>query len=93
VSEPEGQAPYPFGEPDVVDLGLGVFLLWDGDGQGFLWHHWGCRPWASLRFQPDPRSTGHRLESREPLTIAGSLLCPMGCGFHGFIRSGRWIPA
>jgi hypothetical protein len=40
-------------------------------------------------------SGGHEktwhLESFEPLTVSPSILC--GCGWHGFIREGRWVPA
>jgi hypothetical protein len=80
------------------DLGSGVVLVWDSDGRGFLWRHPACRPWASLRFVPDPKSTGHRLDAGGPedmaaLTVGGSLVCPMGCGLHGFIRAGHWSPA
>ena len=32
-----------------------------------------------------------QVESRDPVTIAPSLLCP--CGHHGFIRDGKWVPA
>lgn len=90
--------PYPFGEPDVNDLGSQVYLKWDGDEGGFIWHHPTCRPWSSVRFVPDPRSTGHRREGGGPgdmmhFSVGGSLLCPMGCGFHGHIRDGRWINA
>lgn len=38
-----------------------------------------------------PKSHFWRLVSRDPLTIEPSILC--GCGDHGFIRSGEWIPA
>jgi len=37
--------------------------------------------------------TRHRLVSEDPLTIEPSILCPAGCGLHGFIRGGRWVPA
>ena len=82
----------------AVDLGHGVWIHWDSDGQGFLWKHPACRPWAFVRFPPDPESRGHRLIAGGPddpvhLTIEGSLLCPMGCGEHGWIRDGKWIPA
>lgn len=30
--------------------------------------------------------------SWEPLTLSPSLLCK-GCGHHGFIREGKWVPA
>lgn len=33
----------------------------------------------------------HTLDSYEPLTVSPSLLCR--CGFHGFIREGRWVAA
>lgn len=90
--------PYPFGEPDVLDLGHEVYILWDGDGQGFLWHHAACRPWSFVRFYPDPKSSGHRLsrggkDDMAHFTVDGSLLCPMSCGEHGFIRDGKWVPA
>lgn len=40
----------------------------------------------------DPnRGPGWQVESWEPLTISPSLLC--SCGDHGFIRSGKWVPA
>lgn len=31
------------------------------------------------------------LVSRDPLHVEPSILC--GCGEHGFIRDGKWIPA
>lgn len=31
------------------------------------------------------------VEQLEPLTLSPSILCD--CGFHGFIRDGRWVPA
>lgn len=30
---------------DEQDLGHGVTLWWDADGQGFKWHHPACRSW------------------------------------------------
>jgi hypothetical protein len=73
-------------------MGSGVAIRWDEDGRGFLWRHPGCRSWASLSFAPG-LCTGHRLVCADPLTVEGSLLCPMGCGAHGFIRNGSWVPA
>ncbi len=35
----------------------------------------------------------HRLAQEEPLTVEPSILCPVGCGDHGFIRAGRWEAA
>ena len=82
-------------DPGDHDLGSGVVIHWDADGRGFAWRHPACRAWATLRFQPDPASTGHQLVRGGPddttrLTIVGSLLCPMGCGTHGVIEDGRW---
>jgi hypothetical protein len=81
--------------PNAIDLGSGVFICWDDDGRGFVWYHPTCRAGSTLRFKPDPKSTGHELvnggrgdEAR--LMIRGSLLCPGGCGFHGVIENGRW---
>ena len=81
--------------PGSVDLGDGIYVMWDEDGRGLAWNHPKSRAWATLRFRPDPRSTGHELVSGGPndlsnVTIAGSLLCPMGCGTHGVIERGRW---
>lgn len=88
---------YPRDVPNAVDLGHDVFILWDDDGQGFAWHHPKCRAWSTLRLMPDPASTGHKLvrggKGRPDTTIQGSLLCPMGCGTHGCIVDGRWVPA
>lgn len=77
------------------DLGGGIVIRWDSDGRGFVWRHPACRAWSTLRFVPDPASTGHQLvrggrDAVEQLTIAGSLLCPGGCGTHGVIEDGRW---
>jgi len=81
--------------PGTHYLGDDIYIRWDADGRGIIWHHAACRPWATLRFRPDPASTGHVLVSGSPddtehLTISGSLLCPMGCGKHGVIDNGRW---
>lgn len=35
----------------------------------------------------------HTLVSEEPLTLEPSILCPIGCGDHGYVREGRWIAA
>jgi hypothetical protein len=75
---------------DGIDIGHGVRIMWMSDETGIYWRHTGCRPWFWLKFKPDPESTGHVLVTKEPLTIQGSLLCPAGCGFHGFITNGSW---
>lgn len=79
------------------EIGHGIRIMFDADGGGLLWKHPGCRGWFPLRFAPDPKSTGHRLsaggkDDQARLTLEGSLLCPKGCGSHGFIRNGKWIP-
>lgn len=36
------------------------------------------------------------VESWEPLTLSPSILCTEskgGCGLHGYIRAGQWVPA
>jgi hypothetical protein len=32
-----------------------------------------------------------QLVREDPLTLSPSILC--NCGFHGFIRDGKWVPA
>lgn len=87
---------------DVHDIGGDVTIRLDEDGGGLIWRHPAaalatrsgepCRAWMTLRYQPDSASTGHVLIEPWPnLTIEGSLLCPAGCGKHGFIRGGRWV--
>jgi hypothetical protein len=80
------------------ELGHGVVIAWHEDGRGIYWRHPECRAWMTLRFRPDPASTGHQLlagdhQHTELLTIGGSLLCPVGCGRHGMVTSGRWVPS
>lgn len=85
------------------DLGHGVqvaeYAEPDHDGPaGLLWRH----PCPNDPRGPDsggdtvpfapPWRDGWRLEQRELLTISPSVLCT-ACGFHGFIRNGRWVPA
>jgi hypothetical protein len=38
-----------------------------------------------------PNDERWTVESLDPLTLSPSLLC--ACGFHGYIREGRWVPA
>jgi hypothetical protein len=78
-----------------LEIGGGVTIRLDEDGGGLVWHHPVCKSrsaWSTLRYMPDPNSTGHVLVEPWPnLTIEGSLLCPAGCGKHGWIRSGKWV--
>lgn len=82
----------------MFDVGHDIRIEFDADGHGLTWKHPEHRAWMGLRFTPDPASTGHVLvaggiAAQEKTTIQGSLLCPMGCGRHGFITDGKWIPA
>lgn len=43
-----------------------------------------------------PLNTGHgwSVVNWEPLTLSPSLMCMRpGCGTHGWIRDGKWVPA
>ena len=41
-----------------------------------------------------PNQAKWTVESWDPFTVSPSLLCMApGCGDHGFIRGGRWVPA
>lgn len=89
---------YPEGEAGVVDLGGRHFALPivdQGITVGYLWWH-DCatklRGWSWLG-RSGGRHSGHRIESADPIHIEPSILCPSGCGDHGFVREGRWIAA
>lgn len=54
---------------------------------------------GGVNFEPPPahravwgERTYWQVQSLEPLTISPSVLCKT-CGDHGYIRSGRWVPA
>jgi hypothetical protein len=81
---------------EAKEIGHGVSVTWMQDGTGIYWSHPGCKPWFWLKFMPHPESTGHTLVTKggdflEHLTIQGSLLCPRGCGFHGWVTDGKWV--
>lgn len=57
------------------------------DGKGGICGGW--VPYKSLTGWPP---NGWDVLSRDPLTLAPSLLCRI-CGHHGFIREGKWVPA
>lgn len=46
---------------------------------------------SEVALKLEPRVPMWTVESWDPLTISPSVLC--ACGFHGFIRGGRWVPA
>ncbi len=100
MSDPEGRWD--------LDLGEGVLARWnieDGEKIGILYNHPADTPTgrceSGITFDlpkvreiwPDyPVDRMWQLESLDPLTVSPSLLCT-GCQHHGFIRTGRWVPA
>ena len=48
-----------------------------------------CGKHSVLRF--GARGNGHQLTSRDPITIAGSIICPNGCLAHYFITMGEVV--
>lgn len=84
--------------PNAEDLGNGVFIarmFIDGKLEGLAYCHPStngeCRSYVPLRNRYQWEH-GWDLLSEQPLTISPSLLCRT-CGNHGFIRSGKWVPA
>ena len=79
--------------PDVDRYGL-VHTHPRPDGQGTCSSMLTFDGDVSRRIDPDkPRWT---VESLEPLTLSPSIRCSPdkgGCGIHGYIREGRWVPA
>lgn len=85
----------------VVDLGSDVMIVYQTRGDsdvpiGFIETHptpegIGCHGQVifDIPETADMRCTKWQLVSREPLHIEPSVLC-LGCGHHGFVRSGRW---
>lgn len=88
----------------TVDIGSGHILVVvtpDGSDRpsGVDVHHatpdgQPCIGWVPLDV-PDndylPAERKWQVEAWEPLTLSPSLLC--GCGDHGYIRDGVWVPA
>jgi uncharacterized protein DUF6527 len=59
-------------------------------------HHSGITFAGPVQAQIDPSRPAWQVESWEPLTLSPSILCNVdksGCGLHGFIRQGLWVPA
>jgi hypothetical protein len=63
-----------------------------GGRRNLLWLHRCGDRWATCWIDL-ASGKRHRLVSEEPLTIKPSVLCPIGCGDHGYIRDGRWVTA
>ena len=58
------------------------------DDDGRAWEAHVCGDAGIVGGVLDPRWTVH---STEPLTVTPSVHC-RGCGLHGFITDGRWVP-
>ena len=95
MPEPFREIMYPYGEPDVKDLGLRHFVRVLEPGCWLWWHDcpniqhvsWG---WIG---RLGPVVSGHTITNSdiEHLTVTGSLLCEV-CQDHGFIEDGKWRP-
>jgi len=91
---------HPFnGAGGTEYIGHGHWLrrqVWQGEPSGVLDIHmkadgrlcFGGARWAG----PDDGHAKWKLVSVEPLHIEPSLAC-RGCGDHGWIRDGKWVPA
>jgi hypothetical protein len=65
----------------------------EDDGKDLLWLH-RCKggKW-SVSWIDLTSGNYHHLVADDPLHVEPSVLCPAGCGDHGFIREGRWVGA
>lgn len=98
------QSVVPDAPPPEPDAPQQVSFVLDPDGDHvWFWHrcnHGGIRDDGRVTGGIDVVETEQHLlpngpwtiVSRDPLHIEPSILCG-ACGFHGFIRSGRWEPA
>lgn len=72
----------------------------DDDGVHVWWQHDCTDPIKALHgsrlrtdfMLPQGHGTFWTVVQREPLTLTPSILCT-GCGCHGFITNGEWVPA
>jgi hypothetical protein len=95
---PEGE-PVPFRQVDwphyagipsgAIRLGSGHHILRTSDGN-YIWKDPNCKAYNLVDVTSGDY---HTLVSEKPLHIEASLLCPQGCGAHGFIREGKWVAA
>lgn len=63
-----------------------------GGKKNILWLH-RCGDKWSTSWIDITSGEKHRLVCADPLHVEPSILCPAGCGDHGFVRDGRWVPA
>lgn len=95
--------------PDRLDLGVEGFWLervvWrptqDAESRtsGAWWRHLtpagvSCDAGSYIGLDPEVNTARAcwTVDQADPLSLSPSLLCTR-CGTHGFIRSGRWVPA
>lgn len=73
----------------------------DDDGEHVWWTHEHVTTWPDgetdtflieRQMLPLGPPRGWTVEQSAPLTVSPSILCT-GCGTHGFIRDGSWVPA
>jgi uncharacterized protein DUF6527 len=66
-------------------------------GGGVLWEHDTPAGYPARRHLVDPAAgQTWTVTAADPLTLDPSLHCDPelgGCGVHGWIRDGRWVPA
>ncbi len=60
------------------------------DGVHFEWSHV-CAHGPDVVMMPHSGGTW-RVVQQDPLTVVPSINC-LGCGTHGWITDGRWVPA
>lgn len=81
------------------DAGAGHRWSWlmgeEGTTKNLLWSH----PCSAIKAEIAvcwidlASGTKHRLVAEDPLTLEPSILCPIGCGDHGYLRDGIWVSA
>lgn len=89
-------------EPGSVDLGNGAFYQksFDKDGNWIAITEWHknpagklCGGWVPFNVKSEyilSNTPKWEVRSLDPLHLEPSLLC--GCGNHGWIRDGKWVP-
>jgi hypothetical protein len=75
--------------------------FWLDEDNRYVWWRHKCT--APYLFDPEGYcemmlplyDNGWTLVSADPITITPSILCAndQGCGIHGFITDGKWVPA